>query len=100
MTPTRQRLCSLALAVSIAATAAPPTWARPVEQFLGSSVAHSSRDASPRQIKVVRVSPTSGFDWGDAEIGAGAALALATIGVGSALALGNRRRQERTATTT
>ena len=102
MTRTRQRLCSLALAVSIAATAAPPTWARPVDQFLGSSAARPSRDAGPpaQQIRVVRVSPTSDFDWGDAEIGAGAALALATIGVGSALALGNRRRQGRTATTT
>ena len=41
---------------------------------------------------VVRVvAPGGGFDWGDAGIGAGGALALTMIGVGGALAATNRR---------
>jgi hypothetical protein len=42
---------------------------------------------------VIRVvAPTGGFDWGDAGIGAGGALALAMIGFGGVLAATNRRR--------
>jgi hypothetical protein len=42
---------------------------------------------------VIRVvAPTGGFDWGDAGIGAGGALALAMIGFGGVLAATNRHR--------
>ena len=42
----------------------------------------------------------SGFDWGDAGIGAGAAFALTMIGIGGMLVLSNRRhRDARPATT-
>lgn len=95
MPPTRQRLCSLVLAVSIAATLAPPAVARPVEQFLGPDRAE---DASPPPVRVVRVTPESSFDWGDAEIGAGAALAAGLVGAGGALAI-RKRRQARLAAT-
>jgi hypothetical protein len=41
---------------------------------------------------VVRIqTPPSGFDWGDAGIGAAGGLALAMIGVGGALAVSQRR---------
>jgi hypothetical protein len=49
---------------------------------------------------VVRITtPPSGFDWGDAGIGAAGALALAMIGVGGALAA-SQRRPRRTRQTT
>ena len=88
MTVTRQRLCTLVLTVSIAATAAPSAWARPVEQFLGPE----SVDGVPPPVRVVRASPESSFDWGDAEIGAGAALAVGLVGAGGALAVRKRRQ--------
>ncbi|HEY1274716.1 MAG TPA: hypothetical protein VGF25_07390 [Thermoleophilaceae bacterium] len=77
------RLGPLALALSIAAAAAPSASARPVEQFLGPQPAPEAR--------VVQESPSSGFDWGDAGIGAAAALGM--IGAGGALVLTTRRRQ-------
>jgi hypothetical protein len=42
---------------------------------------------------VVEVDAPSGFDWGDAGIGAAGMLALACIGAGSALLIANRRRR-------
>ena len=93
MSTQRQRLCSLVLAVSIAAAAAPSAVARPVEQLLGSDAA---KDASSPPVQVVRATPESSFDWGDAEIGAGAALAAGLAGAGGALAV-RRRRQTRLA---
>ena len=38
-----------------------------------------------------RAVPSSGFDWGDAGIGAGSTLALTVIGIGGVLATSNRR---------
>jgi hypothetical protein len=52
-------------------------------------------NGSTRAIPIVRppstAAPSSGFDWGDAGIGAGSMLALTLIGVGSALAASSRR---------
>jgi hypothetical protein len=39
------------------------------------------------------VTPSAGFHWGDAGIGAGGMLALIVIGLGGALALTHRRNQ-------
>jgi hypothetical protein len=36
--------------------------------------------------------PSSGFDWGDAGIGAAGGLALAMLGLGGALAVSSQRR--------
>jgi hypothetical protein len=97
---TKQRLRrGLALATVIAATAAPPASAAVGEDFLGPQPAHPGGGApAAAKVRVVEV-PGTGFDWGDAGIGAGAALALTAIGVGGALALGSRRqRGERAAT--
>jgi hypothetical protein len=47
---------------------------------------------------VVRIIPRdSGFDWGDASIGAGAALGLVLAATGGTLLLAHRRTQSRTA---
>ena len=51
-------------------------------------------NVSTRAIPSARLSaaaPSSGFDWGDAGIGAGSMLALTVIGVGGVLAASNRR---------
>jgi hypothetical protein len=47
---------------------------------------------------VVRVqTPKTGFDWGDAGIGAAGGLAITIIGVGGALAVSQRRSRRTTA---
>jgi hypothetical protein len=55
----------------------------------------AARDLPPVQIPatVVRDTPSSGFDWGDAGIGAAGMLALFGIGTGSALLIAGRRRR-------
>ena len=42
-------------------------------------------------VQIVRVSAPSGFDWGDAGIGAAGALGLSTLAIGSALVIAARR---------
>jgi hypothetical protein len=56
--------------------------------------ADAARDLPPVQIPVVeaRNAPSSGFDWGDAGIGAAGMLALFSIAGGAALLLTGRRR--------
>jgi hypothetical protein len=53
------------------------------------------------QVRVVSTSSDSGFDWGDAGIGAGAAFAVTAMGLGGGLLLAGSRRErhERAATT-
>ena len=52
------------------------------------------------QTPVVRITtPASGFDWGDAGIGAAGGLALALLGVGGGLVI-SHQRPRRTRTTT
>jgi len=55
----------------------------------------AARDLPPVQIPVIeaRNVPSSGFDWGDAGIGAAGMLALFSIAAGSALLLTSRRRR-------
>ena len=55
----------------------------------------AARDLPPVQIPVVeaRDVPSSGFDWGDAGIGAAGMLALFSIAAGSGLLLTGRRRR-------
>lgn len=50
------------------------------------------RVAPPAPVDVVQVGPSSGFDWGDAAIGAGGLAALALLGIGIALMEMHRRR--------
>ena len=91
MTPTRQRILSLIAAGSLAATAAPAAAARPAEQFLDLPQTDSSVRAAP-ELRVVHASQRTGFDWGDAEIGAGAGVALTVLAAGGALLAASRRR--------
>jgi hypothetical protein len=66
---------------------------RPRSEALAS---HGS-DGAPTVVRVV--SPATGFDWGDAGIGAGSALALMTLLIGGVLsATALRRRATRSAT--
>ena len=56
----------------------------------------AARDLPPVQIPapvVASAEPASGFDWGDAGIGAAGMLALLSIAAGSALLLTGRKRR-------
>ena len=79
---------SLALVLVIGAIAVPAASARvisdpPSEPPSATEVLTSS----PHTLTVVK---SSGFDWGDAGIGAGAIGALVLIGLGARLAIGSR----------
>ena len=52
---------------------------------------------SPTSPIVRVITPNSGFDWGDAGIGAAGGLALAMLGLGGTLALSHRTRATPTA---
>ena len=73
--------------------------ATPTSTGPGSDVARTNRyDLARVPPTVVRIIPRgSGFDWGDASIGAGAALGLVLAATGGTLLLGHRRTQSRTA---
>ena len=69
-----------------------------LERHYGSPDAvDAARDLPPAQIPApvleVRDAPSSGFDWGDAGIGAAGMLALFSIAGGSALLLTGRKRR-------
>jgi hypothetical protein len=87
-----RRLIALAFALVVVAVAAPSASATPAERFLGPAPAEVTHDAAaaPAQVRVVEGSDSSGFDWGDAGIGAG--VAFAAIVVGGAVVLSARRR--------
>jgi hypothetical protein len=89
-----RRICGTVIALVVAAAAAAPSAsARVGEEFLGPQPAHPGGGApAATKVRVVEVPAGTGFDWGDAGIGAGAA--LATIGLGGGLLLSNRRHRE------
>ena len=91
MTPTRQRILSVIAAGLLAATVAPAAAARPAEQFLDLPHADSSVRGAP-ELRVVDASQRTGFDWGDAEVGAAAGVALSALAAGGALLAASRRR--------
>jgi hypothetical protein len=111
MTTTQRTSIGAVLALAIATGAAPAS-ARPFDlNANGSSVpagaaSMQARGAEasdpvnpPAPATVVRfVARSSGFDWGDAGIGAAGGLALSMVGVGGALAL-SQHRTRHTATT-
>jgi opacity protein-like surface antigen len=75
-----------ALAVALAAIAPAAAAAKPVGPDTSSYTA-----TAPPPIQVVHVSAPSGFDWGDAGIGAAGGLALSMLGLGAALTITQRR---------
>jgi hypothetical protein len=56
-----------------------------------SGAGHGPVRAPATAVRVL--APSSGFDWGDAGIGAGSALVLTIIGVGGVLTATSRRRR-------
>ena len=93
------RIAIAAVAFIVAAAFATSAYARPISNsgpFGNTSVpaAPTTATQSPTHVSIVSTSSDSGFDWGDAGIGAGAGLALSAMGVGGALLLaGNHRRK-------
>ena len=79
------------LAAAIIALAAPAASAAPAEQLVPSVTDGGDDSAVP--IRVVSAETERAFDWGDAGIGATAALALALMSGGVALATGHRMRR-------
>lgn len=122
MTTARRIITTAALAFSLAAAAAPATFARPADQGV-TSAAHPATAVYSRQDKSivppgnststpataasVSTPPTivhvtaanSGFDWGDAAIGAAGGIVLSMCALGGALAI-SQRRARRTGHTT
>jgi hypothetical protein len=99
MSRTRQLLFGPVLAISIAAGAAASAPAMPADRFVPAGSSSAADEPAP-PVRVVHVSSDSGFDWRDAEIGAGAVLALGLLGAGGTVAVRSRRRRGRLATTT
>lgn len=86
MLPHQQIRTAAALALALGALAPAAAAARP--QLDPGGATHTQTQTSP----IVRViTPNSGFDWGDAGIGAAGGLALAMLGLGGTLALSQRR---------
>ena len=89
MTLTNRRSArGFALVAAIGALAVPSASAAPVEQLVPETRADSEVVAMP--VRVIEVGSDSGFDWGDAGIGATGLLALMAIGAGAAVATGHR----------
>ena len=80
---------STALAAVLAAAAiATPASAAPIESMLPSDPGGSSQPARTLEVpRTVTVTSPSGFDWGDAGIGAAGTLSLLALGAGSVLVL-------------
>ena len=83
-----QLIRPLAAALVTAAVAAPAASARVNSDARVTQPTSSSNTTAPPQSTTVVKS--SGFDWGDAGIGAGAALALVVTGLGARIAVGHR----------
>jgi hypothetical protein len=113
MTPTRRIATTAAIMLSLAAASAPTASARPADftpaakrwptavysrpdksmipvaapSTTGSTVVQQS--APPAIVRIQ--TPQSGFDWGDAGIGAAGGVAIAMLGLGGVLVVSNRR---------
>jgi hypothetical protein len=84
MLPTRQVKTATALALALAATVPAAASAKPI----GADPTPFTAQTTP----IVQVTvPASGFDWGDAGIGAAGGLAITLLGVGGALVVSQRR---------
>lgn len=85
---------SKALAVALATGAIAPA---------GASAMTPTRDfpqsANPQSVELVRVSDHSGFDWGDAGIGAAGALGLSMLAAGGVVMVTRRRTHGPTSAT-
>jgi hypothetical protein len=85
MLPNRQIKTAAALALALGTIAPAAATARMIP---GDPPKSSSSQATP----IVRViAPQTGFDWGDAGIGAAGGFALSMLGLGGALTVSQRR---------
>src|ERR1019366_3113328 len=79
----------LALAIALCAIAPAAASAR-----LDLNPPAATTTSSPQPaVQIVRVSAPSGFDWGDAGIGAAGALGLSMLAMGGGLVIADRRRR-------
>jgi hypothetical protein len=82
-----------------AANQAPATvYSRPDKSLIRVSAPYgdsTSRQATAPQAVVQVQTPPSGFDWGDAGIGAAGGVALAMLGLGGALVITHRPKRTR-----
>jgi hypothetical protein len=97
---THHRIAVPVLALVIAALLASAASAQPIDAFGPTSqptqtYRHVATLPRPREVPVVNVNADSSFDWGDAGIGAGAAIAVTMVGLGGVLLVSARRRAER-----
>jgi len=84
MLPTRHIKKATALALALGTTVPGAASAKPI----GPDPAPFTTHTTP----IVHITvPASGFDWGDAGIGAAGGLALSILGVGAALTVSQRR---------
>jgi hypothetical protein len=93
MTTTRRITTSLTLALALGTSAAPAV-ARPYDRDPNGSSVPAAAATIPASTPptIVRVtSPRTGFEWGDALIGAAGGLTICTIGFGAALGVSQRR---------
>ena len=95
MLPTRHIKQATALALALGAILPATATARPVGPD------PSGASYTIPQTPVVRItSPASGFDWGDAGIGAAGGLAVAMLGLGGGLVISHQRPRRTRHTTT
>ena len=122
MTTTHRITTAAALVLSVAATGAPtatarlddgnPTttanrapatvYSRPDKSVIAVTTPYGRRVAQTASAPqaVVRIqTPPSGFDWGDAGIGAAGGVAITMLGLGTALAVSQRRPRHTRQTT-
>ena len=92
MTLHTHTLRALTVAAAISALAAPTASAIPVEEFMQGGRADSDSLNRAVPVRIFQVEADTGFDWGDAGLGATGALALAAMCAGAAVATGHRPR--------
>ncbi len=83
---TRRISTGLALTLAFGAMAVSGAQARP-----NLDPPQSNNPSPQTSVRVVRVVEDSGFDWGDAAIGAGGTAGLIAIGVGATFVTGGRQ---------
>jgi hypothetical protein len=86
MLPNHNIKKAVAVALTLGAITPAAASARPVGPDTNSFTA-----TAPPPTQIVRVTTPSGFDWGDAGIGAAGGLALSMLGIGAALTITQRR---------
>src|ERR1700761_4003026 len=102
MTTTHRLTAGIAVALALGAGAAPAV-ARPFDLNANGSYVLVPPSGTPAQARpaqtapspvVVHIDRSSGFDWGDAAIGAAGGVALSIVAVGGGLAVSHGRDAE------